>query len=148
MICLVFTKTKLLAGVKLKKSELLSVEGNPYIDYQGQPMAEALKQHLPSIKKAYDSYVRRNGSQPGTAIPLAVAFPEEYTDENGKRAEANEVLSVLHGQKESFQLVHADHLGSAYLHSLVKDKEARKEPCIVLNALDDHLDLYYLNTNG
>ncbi len=147
MICLVFTKTKLLAGVSLKSPDLLTIKGNSFIEYGNKSMAEVLKLHLSDIKYAYATYARKNGSQPEASIPTAIAFPDDLTI-NKKSTETRGVMKVLEVEKKNFQLLHTDQLGLSYLHSLTKDKTMRKEPCILLNALDDHLDLYYLNTNG
>ena len=66
MICLVFTKTKLLAGISLKSPDLLSIKGNSAIEYGNKSMADSLKANLPEIKQAArssggQSVVRRGG---------------------------------------------------------------------------------------
>lgn len=146
MIYLIFTKTKLLAGVKIKKPELLSIKGNPYIEYSDKKFKDVLGESLGDIVGAYGTHVRKNGAQPEKQIPVAVAFPDEYHRDPEHQKEAEAALELLKAKDANYQLIHADVLGQVFVQSVVKEPEAQQAPNILLNALDDHIDLYYLNT--
>lgn len=111
-------------------------------------MVDSLKAHLPEIKQAYASYARKNGMQPELSIPVALAFPDDIQSEKNQKREVENVVKLIGAEKKSFQLLHKDWLGSSFLHSITRDPKIRQQPCIVLNALDKHLELFYLNTNG
>lgn len=150
MICLAFTRSRLLAGVKVNGVDLLSIKGKPFVEYEGREMLEVLKTNLSDIQFAYASYVRKFGMQMGSPIPTAIAFPDEYSLHGSKLArQVKEVVEVL--EKEAFKkfsVVHLDHIGLSFAHSLIRDDVERKKTSILLEYEDSAIGLTYLNTNA
>lgn len=156
MVCIIFTRTKLLAGAKLKSTELLSIDGKHSVSYGNRSMAETLSSSLKSILSAYEAYLKKNQIQLPKAIPTAIAFPPELSlDPTGKTKKEAALQVLAKSSPNKFEIVHTDELGLSFLQGIKADKKTIAGPCLILDALDDHVNLYYqkggndlINGNG
>ena len=155
MICIIFTRTRLLTGAKLKSAELLSLDGKFAIPYGARSMVETLTGNLKTILNAYEAHLKKSQVQLPKVIPTAIAFPPELSDDPLGKRKMEEVMQVLAKWEPKLEIVHADDLGHAYLQGLKTDEKTLTGPCLMLDALDDNLNMYYqkngtdpLNGNG
>lgn len=145
MLCIIFTKQKLLAGAKLKETELLHIKGQKHIDLLAQPMAKVLERNMMSIVDSYEQYRKASGHASPAMIPTSVAFPVD-AENNDSDKDREAVLEFLKpGQDNKLQLVHADNLPLSFVYGLDSYSDILSQPCVVLEALDEYLNLCYFN---
>lgn len=146
MLTIILTRNKLLAGVHGEKNQLLSFGTRKYLSFAGKPMLEALGSSLDKVANAYAQFKRTNGKSVEERIPTAVAFAVGNQKKDGSIYDINEVASFFK-KKETvkFELFHVEHLPISYIRGVNGSTALAKESCIVLEALDDHLNLCYCN---
>ena len=106
MICLVFTRKKLLIGVRSKITEFLRFSRKPHIDYAGRQMFEVFKHHFPSIIEAYLHYAQRNNLGLQHEVPMLLSFPAEmYTAPSGRQIMDNITNHIEQTIDPSFRIV-------------------------------------------
>lgn len=146
MLTIILTRNKLLAGVHGEKNELLSFGTRKYLDYAGKPMLEALESGLDKVANAYAQFKRTNGKSVEERIPTAVAFAVGNQKKDGAVYETSEVIDFLKQKQHiKFELFYVEHLPISYIRGVNGSTALAKESCIVLEALDDHLNLCYCN---
>ena len=143
MINFIFTRKKLLVGVRAEKSDLLQFNGQSHIPFGNRNMGQTLSDSLPVIQDAYRKFASSNGIALSESLPTSIVFPVE--------ADARDIHEVMHllgtSTQAKFELTHTDDLVQTYLNGINIKNNSLKEPCIVLEALDDYLSvLYYFNT--
>lgn len=146
MLTIILTRNKLLAGVHGEKNELLSFGTRKYLDYAGKPMLEALESGLDKVANAYAQFKRTDGKSVEERIPTAVAFAVGNQKKDGSLYDINEVVDFFKKKENiKFELFHAEHLPISFIRGVNGSTALAKESCIVLEALDDHLNLCYCN---
>ena len=146
MLCIILTRSKLIAGVHGEKNELLSFGNRKYLDYSGKPMLVALEAGMDKIANAYAQFQRNNGKSVEDRIPTAVAFAVGNQRKDGSLYDRNEVVQFFKKkQVVKFELFYAEHLPISFVRGVNGSTALAKESCIVLEALDDYLNLCYCN---
>ena len=143
MINFIFTRKKLLVGVRAETSDILKFDGQPHIPFGERNMSQTLSDNLPAIQDAYKKFASSNGIALNGSLPASIVFPVE-----AESRDIHEVMHLLGAYSQiRFDLVHTDDLVQTFLHGIENNEGLLNEPSIVLEALDDYLSiLYYYNT--
>lgn len=140
MLCIIFTKRKLLAGIKTNSARLLDIKGRTHFNYEPSTPHEVLATHLESIGQAYTSQAKKDGQKVVGAIPTSVAFPVDLVDE----AEKSKIIEVINSSKSiDLEFVHADNLVVSFMHGLPERDKLSENNIIILEAMDDYTHLCY-----
>ncbi len=146
MLSIILTRSKLLAGVHGEKNELLSFGTRKYLDYAGKPMLQALEAGLDKVANAYAQFQRNNGKSVEELIPTAVAFAVGNQKKDGSLYETRDVVDFFKKKLTAkFELFHVEHLPISYIRGVNGSTALAEESCIVLEALDEHLNVCYCN---
>ena len=135
MLCIIFTKKKLLAGVKEGQAELLKLKDQTHIPLSSQPLHQILNENLSAICNAYTSKVNHGGGP----ISVAVAFPIGTSQENKKKV--RDILNQY--QDGKLQLNHEANLIVSFLYGIEKKENLSRENYAVLEGMDDYVHLCY-----
>lgn len=141
MLFFIFTKKRLLAGLKGPENEInsLEIQGQWQYSYEGKAIPSVIEQVWPEVAKAYD---KAHGAE--TKGPIAISVP--FSLEESKRAEIHQTLGRLGGER--FQVYFEDNLASSFIHGMVERGQLEGEGSIVLEALDDYLNLWKIHVAG
>ncbi len=139
MLCIIFTKKKAFAAIYGEKIELLPLSNETYISYSGT-LREALEAQLPSISVKYSQHVLKTGKKTFDPIPLIIVFPTDNSDEQLKQEK--KAKQWIKSFAPGFRLVHTDNLATAYIRTILSEKETINNDIVVLEALDDYVNLY------
>jgi hypothetical protein len=146
MLCIIITRNKILAGINKDKNELLVFSGKKYFDLGSKPMLDALATHLPSIEKAYTEHAAIKDGGKLEKIPTAVAFAVGNARKDGSAYAPADVVSFFNQEAQArFDLYYAEHLPLSFVRGVNGSTKLASESCIVLEAIDDHLNLCYCN---
>jgi hypothetical protein len=146
MICLVFTKDKLITGAHLEKNILLPVEGAAYAPVGARTKAELLLEHLPKVREAYLSLARKAGLNPGGPLPVALAL-ESAVYASGQ-AETQDIAALFGSEALSgFRLIHTDYAYPAFLQGIQANGKSYQGQIAILDSLDEAqpVNLSYYN---
>ncbi|MEZ4775284.1 MAG: hypothetical protein R3D00_19015 [Bacteroidia bacterium] len=136
MLCIIFTKKKLLAGVKTDGTQLLTIDGKTHINYDSRSPHTVLKESLSQILTAYESFT---GDRAEFPAPCSLAFPVDMNDYSKEK-----VYEVIDEWADSkIELIHSDNLVVSYLHGLRDQPAINGDNFLVLEAVDDYLNLCY-----
>lgn len=145
MLCFIFTRKKLLVGVKGRITEFLRFDGKSHLDFAGRRAHEVFEAHFTSMVDTYLDYAQRNHLKLGHLIPVALAFPAETYQ--AQREDAL-IAPIIHRIEETveplFQVVHHEPLHHAYLRGLPGSLDALNEPCALVEGVDGFPALIYL----
>ena len=138
MLCIIFTKKKLLAGVQTDTSQLLQIKGRSHINIEGDSATRTLESHLDHIIDAYTSFVEKNGMKTGGQIPTSLAFPVDVFSSPEKQ----KIQSVIeNANSKGFKFVHAENLVVSFLFGV--NNQIGNQSVAVLESMDDYTNLCY-----
>ena len=144
MICLVFTRKKLLIGVRGKITEFLRFSRKPYIDYGGSQMLEVFDNYFPNIVEAYLNYAQRNELQQ-QEVPMLLSFPSEmYESSSGRNLMEDIIERIDQTFEPSFHIMHNEALHIACLRGLNLQEAIFDEACALVEAVDGFPSLIYM----
>ncbi|WNJ18232.1 hypothetical protein [Pontibacter sp. G13] len=140
MLCIIFTKKKLLVGAKGDIPRLLEVNGQTHINLDMRPMEEVLKDQIGVIGQSYLEFAKKNQIDISEGITTSIAFPVDHVNEN----ERNAVREVLKSTSQpNFKFVHEESLAVSFINGL-KDDSLASENVAVVEAMDDYVNLCYV----
>lgn len=148
MLCIIFTKKRLLAGIKTDIPQLLRIGETFHISYEGRAKHEVLQSHLQEITQSYLEILKESGQEVKSPILTSLAYPVDFENKDGEK---NQILNVLKNaaSPHSYEPIHSENLVLSFLHGLKNQEEITSKNCIVLEAVDDHLNLcYHLHSEG
>ncbi len=136
MLCIIFTSTKMRAGMLMGNSPFwftLEQKSNEGI-HRGQFLT-ALQRYLPSLTHQYRRQLQEEGATEPVSIPLALVFP--FNNQNLRHAPAQEsVLQWLQTQAAQYQLLYADTLANTLIKGWSKKNTLTTNNSVVVQALD------------
>ena len=139
MLCIIFTKKKLLAGVKADTPQLLQLKGRTHVNLDARSMSQVLESQLDIIGDAYTTFAQKNGIKTDGAIQTALAFPVDFNNS----VEREKIVAVLGKSKGiGLKFVHADNLAVSFLHGMEGADKVTAESCAILESLDEYTHLY------
>ncbi len=145
MLCIVFSKKRMIAGAKLNQAELIPIDGDKFISLRNQPFAKVLQQHLVDITNNYTEMRKKMGLQSQTKVPTAISLPVD-ADVNGKTDYQHEIVNIFKSpQARNNQLIHIDYTPLSFFYGLEGHLKISEEPCIVLEGMDDYVNICYYN---
>ncbi len=137
MLCIIFTKKKILAGIQNETTALLKFEGNTYISYDSSLLA-AFQHNHSLLTNAYKCFLTKTGQDFTYPIPIAIIIPLA-TSPREKKA----LIEWVKSQHEIFQLSYVGTIQHTYLQALQKEKKLAMTNSILLEALDDCINVSY-----
>ena len=140
MIHIIFTRKRLLVGVKSKISEILEIRGLPFTEVNNRSRVEVLAEVLPEITRAYEYYQERSRIHAPEKVPVNLVFPIDTPLE-----EIEEAVNLLQASHDGYEVVHLDNLIMPFMYGLTRYEERIAVPCVILEALDDHLGTIYFH---
>lgn len=135
MLCIIFTKKKLLAGVKEGEAQLLELNGQTHISLSSQPLHQVLNENLSTICDAYAAKMSNSDSP----IPVAVAFPIDCAEEQKKKVRD----TIDQYQEGKMALQHETNLIVSFLYGIEDNENLSKENYAVVEGMDDYVHLCY-----
>ena len=147
MLCIIFTKKRLLAGVKTEIPQLLKINGKSHISFEGRAMHEVLEAHLANIAKDYATILKESGKETNTPLQATLAFPVDVAVNEKEKQLVEDVLR--NASPYSFEPVHAENLALSFLYGLKHHDNLPDQNCIILESIDDYLHVcYHLHKEG
>ncbi|MEL6252353.1 MAG: hypothetical protein AAFR87_10125 [Bacteroidota bacterium] len=142
MLCIIFTKRKLLAGIKTDKAQLLDIKGRGHFNYEPSSPHEVLATHLDAIGQAYKDQAKKDGRKLAGAIPTAVAFPVDMKNEEDKK----KIINTINNSKSlDLEYIHGDNIVVSFMHGLPNSNKITAKNVMVLESMDDYTHLCYQN---
>ncbi|MEM8890456.1 MAG: hypothetical protein AAGD28_20940, partial [Bacteroidota bacterium] len=142
MLCIIFTKRKLLAGIKTDKAQLLDIKGRGHFNYEPSSPHEVLATHLDAIGQAYKDQAKKEGKKLAGAIPTAIAFPVDMKSEEDKK----KIIETINNAKSlDLEYIHGDNIVVSFMHGLPESDKVTAKNVMVLESMDDYTHLCYQN---
>ena len=143
MLCIIFTKKKLLAGVQADSPQLLQIKGRSHINIDSESAARTLEANLDPIIDAYTSFVQKNGMKASGEVPTSLAFPVDVFSSPEKQKIQSIVESA---NSKGFKFIHSENLVVSFLYGV--NNQVGNESVAVLESMDDYTNLcYHLKRN-
>lgn len=141
MLCIIFTKKRLLAGLKTEIPQLLSIGGKSHISFEGRAMHEVLHSHLDEITTSYTKVLKDTGKDTSGPFQASLAFPVDIAQKDQQK---NQIFNVLREAKPiAYDPIHSENLALSFLYGLKNQDHLTDQNCIVLESIDDYLNLCY-----
>ena len=105
-------------------------------------LAEILEAQLPLLKAQYLDHVKQHFSEPPLTIPVSISIPMDPVG----AVEGEKILDLFRNPAQSdFSLIFTDNLAKSFLYGISPQNGLVSGACIVLEALEDTVNLYYHN---
>ncbi|MCB0839278.1 MAG: hypothetical protein KDD99_21550 [Bacteroidetes bacterium] len=137
MLCIIFTKKKLLAGIKTDQSHLFEIDGNTHINFEGRPSFEVLENNLSVIIDSYREYAKNQNVNVEDHIPTSLAFPVDF--KNNDREKAIKIIE----NREELSFVLGENLVVSFVSGLKEQNKISGSNYLVLESLGDYTNLCY-----
>jgi hypothetical protein len=137
MLCIIFTKKKLLAGIKTDHSHLFEIDGKTHINFEGRASYEVLERNLSKIIDAYKNIARENNLNLDEPIPTSLAFPVEV-----KEYEKEGAIRVVKDD-DQLSFVLGENLVVSFVSGLKDQEKISGDNYLVLESLGDYTNLCY-----
>ena len=145
MVSLVFTDSLLFVGVKTPSLKLIPVNGKLPLPLEGKSMHDVLVENHDQIRQAYFRY-RTDAAESEAPVALTVAFPVSAYHKKSQKTDRDKVIKFLNSGDSGFDLIYSDDLAVSFLHGITPSNGFTTKGCIVLEALDDFVNLYFHKT--
>lgn len=136
MLCIILTKTKLLAGIGQGEGEIL------YINLDANtgkfPIAHVLSQGLSVIAETYVEYMESQSVDFERPIPTAITVGID--NRTSPERSFQEILKVFNGKARTFMPVHTEFLPQSFLRGL--DPALMQKKGMILESFDGQLNVY------
>ena len=137
MLCIIFTRSKVLAAVQTDVVKLLSLEGDYYKPFDTS-FSEAYRSHIGQIKTAYKSHLERIGIQFTSPLVMSIVLPVEIYDV--LQEEKDQLIELIRSDEE-IKLVNIENVVDSYIVGMLPGKDHIENKFLVLEGLGANVNI-------
>ncbi len=144
MLCIIFTRSKVLAAVQTDVVKLLSLEGDYYKPFDTS-FSEAYRSHIGQIKTAYKSHLERIGIQFTSPLVMSIVLPVEIHDI--LKEEKDQLIETIQSDEE-IKLVNIENVVDSYIVGMLPGKDHIENKFLVLEGLGANVNICRFGPNA
>ncbi len=144
MLCIIFTRSKVLAAVQTDVVKLLSLEGDYYKPFDTS-FSDAYRSHIGQIKTAYKSHLERIGIQFTAPLVLSIVLPVEIHDI--LKEEKDQLIESIQADEE-IKLVNIENVVDSYIIGMLPGKDHIENKFLVLEGLGANVNICRFGPNA